>query len=201
MPRWPSPPTPTTPTAIPGLQYLFRGENVVMPAQSRGAAYSEGSESGTGKVHSAGYRMYCAKPPLSLPGPAYVLVIFGQMCSSLALQLAHLPQFPRCTPMPTRAPTLNLSTPGPSLTTSPTISWPGTSGKHATPQAFFSWCKSEPQIPQWLIITSTCPSGGSIEIGYDQGANGSPAEWQAIHCTSIVAMVKNQISDPPLRGN
>jgi hypothetical protein len=48
--RWPKPPTPTTPTFLPGPHPLrFRGEYTVSPAHIMGAATLVGRASGTGK--------------------------------------------------------------------------------------------------------------------------------------------------------
>src|SRR5271169_3400424 len=47
-PRWPNPPTPNTATKSPALAGEFRSAlKVVMPAQSRGAASTDDSSSGT----------------------------------------------------------------------------------------------------------------------------------------------------------
>jgi hypothetical protein len=46
-------------------------------------------------------------------------------------------------PTPTRSPTANLVTPGPTSVTIPAISWPGTIGKMASPQPSRAWWMSE----------------------------------------------------------
>ncbi len=58
-------------------------------------------------------------------------------------------------PTPTRSPTLNRVTPGPTSDTTPAISWPGTIGKIASPQPSRTWWMSEWQIPANLMSIST----------------------------------------------
>lgn len=61
-------------------------------------------------------------------------------------------------PTPTRSPTWNLVTPGPTSETMPAISWPGTIGKMASPQPSRAWWMSEWQIPANLMSIRTSNS-------------------------------------------
>lgn len=60
-------------------------------------------------------------------------------------------------PTPTRSPTPNFVTPGPTAETTPAISWPGTIGKIASPQPSRTWWMSEWQMPTKVMsIRRSC---------------------------------------------
>lgn len=94
----------------------------------------------------------------SLPTALYVPVLpLVQYCSRPALQFSHSRQESTMQPTPTRSPTLNLVTPGPTSDTMPAISWPGTIGKMASPQPSRAWWMSEWQMPANLMsIRTSC---------------------------------------------
>ena len=64
--------------------------------------------------------------------------------------------------------TLKVSTSAPTSVTMPTISCPGTMGKVELPHSPLIWCKSEWQIPEWVICTRTS-SGPTAGEGRGQG--------------------------------
>src|SRR5580700_2554961 len=69
----------------------------------------------------------------------------------------HPPQ-PRSGPPTTRSPTDQPATADPVSTMTPEYSWPWTDPGADHPS--MTKCRSLPQIPQWLISTSTSPDDG-----------------------------------------
>ena len=63
--------------------------------------------------------------------------------------------------MPTRSPGRKRSTPGPARATSPTISWPGTSGNFGSGSSPSTTCRSVRHTAQALTFTRIWPAPGS----------------------------------------
>ena len=73
--KCPKPPTPITPTVLPGPQpFAFNGAYVVTPAQSIGAACVDGISSGILIANRAGTRWYVLYPPYEIPPFRYLLL-------------------------------------------------------------------------------------------------------------------------------
>src|SRR3569833_776314 len=74
-------------------------------------------------------------------------------------------------PTPTRSPTLNFVTPGPTATTLPTISWPGTHGYFVPDHSPRTVCRSEWQPPQYsmAILTSLGPGSRRSMVKWVRG--------------------------------
>ena len=66
-----------------------------------------------------------------------------QYCSSPAWQFSHSRQESTMQPTPTRSPSEYLVASLPTASTVPAISWPGTSGKIASPQSLWAVWMSE----------------------------------------------------------
>ena len=71
-----------------------------------------------------------------------------------------MPQCPPCQPMPTRSPALQAGVPGPTASTTPAISWPGTRGNASPGQRPSFVSTSLWQIPEASMRTRTNPGRG-----------------------------------------
>ena len=96
-------------------------------------------------------------------------------------------------PTPTRSPTWNLVTPGPTSVTMPAISWPGTIGKMPSPQPSRAWWMSEWQIPANLmsIRTSYSRDRAALDGGALQGSlrGGGGVRSNSGHAEGLLAVV------------
>ena len=81
-------------------------------------------------------------------------------------------------PTPTRSPTRCLVTVGPTSATTPTISWPGTTGKGCGPQSPLTVWMSEWQMPAYSISMRTS-FGPTSRRSMVVGARGRPAAGAA----------------------
>jgi hypothetical protein len=83
------------------------------------------------------------------------MVWFGQNCSRPSRQLGQVLSESTMQPIAARSPGLYLVTADPTLTTRPTISWPGTTGKVALPHSLRATWRSVWQMPQKRISSCT----------------------------------------------
>jgi len=145
----PRPPRPCTATISPGVMCMLRTPlNRVTPAQRRGAAETGSMSLGmrtaasersvqysastrdqytkylTSTLHNVSFESNLHPPSREIPLMASLLHIWKLP----RLHCLHVPSCPPCQGPPTRSPSDHLSTPSPSLTMSPTTSWPGMRG-------------------------------------------------------------------------
>ena len=127
----PSPPTPKTAAVGPArILGLFEGAMNRDPAQSSGAACSEGSASGILITWLAGAFANSAYPPSTMTP---VMRCFMHRFSLPSRQNSHLPHVHCTHGTPTRSPISTLLTAAPRSTTRPTISCPRISGFFTMP--------------------------------------------------------------------
>ena len=99
MAMWPNPPKPTTAILLPFPTFQWRsGDQVVIPAQSKGAVAAKSRLEGTFSTKCSSTTIFSEYPPkVCVPKyfsfPLYVPVDpFKQYCSRSCLQLSHVLQ-------------------------------------------------------------------------------------------------------------
>jgi hypothetical protein len=144
--RWPNPPIPITPTLSVGLISAdWIALKTVIPPHNNGPAFAISMPCGSGMIHDQWPRTISAKPPCR---PTMTSSIFPQKWWSPDKQCMQCIQDAENQPSPTWSPTFTPFTSLPIPITSPTISWPGTSGYFVQPQSLFSIFTSDWHKPQ-----------------------------------------------------
>lgn len=140
-------PAPITTTRAPTRSPAMRAAWTGVARHSTSTPSTSETSSGTGKMLRADATTYVAMPPGSAPeGSQPIQARLWQALVRPARQLTHSPQ-PTFGLTTARRPTSAGSTPGPAVSTTPTISCPGRYGGGSS-----GWCPatawvSEPQIP------------------------------------------------------
>ncbi len=147
-----------------------------LPNGSKIAATSRSTSWVCTHAFCSGSTAYSANAPaVCTPRP----IVLAHRCRRPALQLRQVPQT-RCPSPLTRSPTFTLVTPAPISTTSPTNSWPTTSGGvivAAAQSSHDSMCRSVPQIPvrSTRSLTSAGPGCGS-----GTSVSRNPGPWASL---------------------